>query len=489
MKMALTKPGAVRNSGMTLNEYFHRFEATGIFKRLDSLSALGKTINDLPTRETVEAMRRDGTPKQKASTTPSGPPVQSMEAAGIKIGADPDVLMVGGALVKNVSFLVMPKQGVVMDVPIRPLPAAVEPTKGALLMAPLNTESPVLLFPSNPASNLTFVEHAVPVQPALLANVPVETHSTIVAAPVDNYVLSGDLEDFWGIKGLTAELYTYQSSEKGAGTREKVKLNSLSWSREESPLATLFPDIDLESIKKLRIVNIEFTYTDEEGDSLHPPGMRLEGDVELTGRLQPVAEMLQRIYGRDHAPSELHVSAYLCPDRDWKVPPKKISKLILDGSLPEAKFKAWDWLTFRSVGVEITALQVSKEEEENKKGDGKDGEEGAAKKKADEPTELEEPTKIEEDKTEGKKESKDDTDQKKENSDERPSKTKKTWRFGVSILGTASITNLPKATKPLIVTYRMARDPREEEKPLYNLVLTGSDWKDVYGVKNLTVSL
>lgn len=486
--MASTKPGAVPNSGMTLNEHFHQFEATGTFKRLDSLSALGKNINDLPTRETVEAVRRDETPKQKASTTPSGPPVQSMEAAGIKVGADPDTLMVGGALVKNVSFLVMPKQGVVMDVPIRPLPAAVEPTKGALLMAPLNTESPVLLLPSNPASNLTFVEHAVPVQPALLANVPAETHSTIVAAPVDNYVLSGDLEDFWGIKGLKAELYTYQSSDKGAGTREKVKLNSMSWSREESPLATLFPDIDLEAIKRLPITNVEFTYTDEEGDSLHRPGMRLEGDVELTGRLQPAAEMLQRIYGRDPAPSELHVSAYLCPDRDWKVRPKKISKLILDGSLLEAKFKAWDWLTFRSVGVRITALEMSKEDEEDKKGDGKDGEEGADKKKADEPTELEEPTKIEEDKTEDNKESKDDTDQKKEDSDEKPSKTKKTWQFGVSILGTASITNLPKATKPLTVTYRMARDPREEEKPLYNLTLTGSDWKDVYGVKNLTVS-
>lgn len=386
-----------------------------------------------------------------------------------------------------------------------------------------------------------------------------DADTSMPADMVDGYSLSGDLENFWGIKGLTGKLYVYN----GDTVREKVKFSGFAFDAEKnkplsklehSPLAKFFPHIDLEPIKQLPINNVEFTYTEVDNDFLYQKGLRLEGDVPCTGHLQPVADMLKRIYGDKDAPSKLHISAYISDERDWTKAPK-ITKLVLSASLADGKLNVWDFLAFDSVGVQILALQKNEQEkikDDKDKDESKDAAteakdekqatepESKAGKVADKATEkvadkatekaaekiskaTDKASKASDNKAQKKAEAtsskgvskkttkestekgkedakddkegegeakKDDTAATDEKADQKaPAKPKKTWEFGLCILGTGSLINLPKATKPLWVKYRMAKDPQETTKALYNVHITAEDWKNAFGVKNLNVRL
>ena len=375
-----------------------------------------------------------------------------------------------------------------------------------------------------------------------------DADTSMPADMVDGYSLSGDLENFWGIKGLTGKLYVYN----GDTVREKVKFSGFAFDAEKnkplsklehSPLAKFFPHIDLEPVKQLPINNVEFTYTEVDNDFFYQKGLRLEGDVPCTGHLQPVADMLKRIYGDKDAPSKLYISAHLSDDRDWTKAPK-ITKLVLSASLADGKLKVWDFLAFDSVDVQILALQKNEQEkikDDKDKDESKDAateannenqatepeskagkvadkaaekaaekvskatdkaskaSDNRAQKKAEATSSKGVSKKTTKESTEKGKEDakddkegegeakKDDTAATDEKADQKaPAKPKKTWEFGLCILGTGSLINLPKATKPLWVKYRMARDPQETTKALY---ITAEDWKNAFGVKNLNVRL
>ncbi|KAF4160219.1 hypothetical protein CNMCM6069_009290 [Aspergillus lentulus] len=482
-KMASVQTASFPNArDLTIKQQFSHLKRKGAFKNLDSLYPLISKLNDLPTRTSIEVGPDDPT------TSP-----RSIQQTGA------DTLVVGGALVKNASYLTMNEQGSISEVPIRPLPLVTKPTTtgSALLMAPLNSSQPTLFLQHTQTGPLQFVSGvaADPVHLEEVAAEATEAKTPVAANPINDYVLSGDLENFWGVKGLKAKLYVYQGD---GATREKVKLGKIPLLEdgvgstlsklEDSPLGKLFPHIDLDAIKKLPIKNIEFTYSEEEDDFLYPRGLRLEGDVEVSGgHLQPVADMLARIYGEKHAPAELHVSAHLSDERDWTKPPK-ITKLVI-GAYLDGNLNVWDLLTFKSVGVEISAIQVEQMESQaddegsnNEMKENESNEENNKKRReviAVEKREVEN-KRVEEDVTAANEWENVDkgNDAKKQ--------PKKTWKFGLSVLGTADILGLPKATKPLGTKFRMARDAQEDT--LYNIILTADDWSNVYGIRNLNLS-
>jgi hypothetical protein len=493
--MATVQTAPILNArDWTIKQQFSHLKRNGTFKKLESLLPLISNLNDLPTRTDIEVGPDD--------------PITSPRSLQ-QIGAD--TLVVGGALVKNASYLTMNEQGSISEVPIRPLPLVTRPatTNNALLMAPLNSSQPTVLFQQTKRGPLQFVS-SVAVDPVHLEEIAAEAKEAktpVAASPINDYVLSGDLENFWGIQGLKAKLYVYQGD---GATREKVKLGKIPLLEdgeastlskpEDSPLGKLFPHINLDAVRKLSIKNIEFTYTENEDDFLYPKGLRLEGDVEVSGgHLQPVADMLARIYGEEHAPAELHVSAHLSDERDWKKPPK-ITKLVL-GAYLNGNLNAWDFLTFKSVGVEISAIQDDRQESQVD-GEGTDdetkedeGKEENNEKQCETITLVN--SKGEKKKVESKhslvKDKGDENavvaneSEKLDKANDTQKQPKKTWKLGLCVLGTADVLGLPKTNKLLGTKFRMARDPQEDT--LYNIILTTDDWTNVYGIKNLNVSL
>lgn len=357
--MTVSKPGVeLSNPGdLTLKQQLDLLEANGTVKRFDSHPSLTSIIDSrsLPSRKAIEV----------------GPDDPTTTSQLRRAAAKDNTLVVGGAVVKNLSILAAKDQDAVTEMPVRALPAATKPTPkaGSLLMAPVKADHlTLLLSPPSPTSYFQFASHVAAdrVEVSSFADEAADADTSMPADVVHGYSLSGDLENFWGIKGLTGKLYVYN----GDPVREKVKFSDFAFNAEKnkplsklehSPLAKFFPHIDLTPIKQLPITNIEFTYTEVDNDFLYGKGLRLEGDVQCTGHLQPVADMLKRVYGDKDAPSKLHVSAHLSDERDWKKAPK-ITKLVLSASLTDGKLKVWDFLAFDSVDVQILALQKDKQE-------------------------------------------------------------------------------------------------------------------------------
>lgn len=538
--MTASKTGVdLSNPGdLTLKKQLDLLEASGAVKRFDSHPFVKNIIDSrsLLTRKDIEV-----DPDHPTTTS------QLRRAA-----AKNNTLVVGGAVVKNLSLLLAKDQDTVAEVPLRALPAVTKPTPKAnsLLIAPVNADHlTLLLSPPSPTSYFQFTSHVAPdpVRASSFADEATDADTSMPADIINGYSLSGDLENFWGIKGLTGKLYVYN----GDTVREKVRFSDFAFDAgknkplsklEHSPLAKFFPHIDLEPIKQLPINNVEFTYTEADNDFLYKKGLRLECDVLCTGHLQPVADMLRRIYGDKDAPSKLHVSAHLSDERDWTKAPK-ITKLILSATLVDGKLKVWDFLAFDSVDVQILALQKDKQEKVKNDKDKDESNDAAteakdekqatepeskagkvadkatekvskatdiaskasdhkAPKKAEATSSQEVSKKATKESTEkGKENAKDDKQGEKETKEEdtaaidekadqkAPTKPKKTWEFGLCILGTGSLINLPKATKPLWVKYRMARDPQETTKAFYKVHITAEDWKNAFGVKNLNVGL
>ncbi|RAQ54749.1 hypothetical protein AFGD_003930 [Aspergillus flavus] len=524
--MTASKTGVdLSNPGdLTLKKQLDLLEASGAVKRFDSHPFVKNIIDSrsLLTRKDIEV----------------GPDHPTTTSQLWRAAAKNNTLVVGGAVVKNLSLLLAKDQDTVAEVPLRALPAVTKPTPKAnsLLIAPVNADHlTLLLSPPSPTSYFQFTSHVAPdpVRASSFADEATDADTSMPADIINGYSLSGDLENFWGIKGLTGKLFSDFAFDAG----KNKPLSKL----EHSPLAQFFPHIDLDPIKQLPINNVEFTYTEADNDILYKKGLRLEGDVLCTGHLQPVADMLRRIYGDKDAPSKLHVSAHLSDERDWTKAPK-ITKLILSATLVYGKLKVWDFLAFDSVDVQILALQKDKQEKVKDDKDKDESNDAAteakdekqatepgskagkvadkatekvskatditskasdykAQKKAEVTSSQEVSKKATKESTEkGKENAKDDKQGEKETKEEdtaaidekadqkAPTKPKKTWEFGLCILGTGSLINLPKATKPLWVKYRMARDPQETTKALYKVHITAEDWKNAFGVKNLNLT-
>lgn len=282
-----------------------------------------------------------------------------------------------------------------------------------------------------------------------------------------------------------------EANKKPEPTREKVNLNPKSYELAGQPLTTLFPFLENDCFKNLPIENLAFTYSEEEESifSCFSPGLHLEADVLLMDGLQWAGDLLKKLFGHHEPPTSIHLSAHFSNERNWSKQPK-INKLVLRGEFRNLTLKPWDFLQFKTIGMELTATQAV-----GKSSKGKD-------------------------------------------------KEKKSWNFGFGLYGILLITKIPYANAPTYMKYRIARDfvpgkdENEEEagkgtdndeneekddevsiseagkkiakkdsrkldqnssknaehggdskhKRIWSLVISVDKWEDIYGIKNVTVS-
>ncbi|KAF5684634.1 hypothetical protein FDENT_6639 [Fusarium denticulatum] len=344
---------------------------------------------------------------------------------------------------------------------------------------------------------------------------------------MEEFVLSGDINDFWGIKGLTAKLYKYKGPEKDADdipgeqkdkedktenkteqpsskmvplsdkpdtkpkddkddevedeeeddkdepAREKIKLNTESFSLKGQPLGKLFPSINDFNLKNLPVENLELTYSEEKKNFLFKPGLRLEVDVLFKDSLAWAGDALKKLFGPNDPPKSIHLSAHLADTRDWSKRPK-IENLVLQGYFPPLALKAWDILNFRTLGIEITATKATRNKPSEDKTEGDKLEDEEKKGEADavhengsadiETAKFTEFHATEQDPDDGGDDSEEREEQEEEeDSDDKP-KEKKSWFFGFAFFGIVLITKVPHANVPLDVNYRIARDFIAAEK-------------------------
>ncbi|KAM0317015.1 hypothetical protein ACHAPQ_011161 [Fusarium lateritium] len=376
-------------------------------------------------------------------------------------------------------------------------------------------------------------------------------------AELDHYVLSGDIDNFWGIKGLTVKLYKYNGGEPGkdstkskdgadptsgpkeasredteaktqstksepvskpeeeeakveekdskdkdtkedkdaekkdkkkdAPVMEKIKLNTDNVHHKSKPLGTLFSFINNETFKNLPVENIEIIYSEDKNNLLYKPGLRLELDVPLKGGLAWAGDALKNLFDPKDPPKVIHLSAHLSDTRDWSKAPK-IENLILQGSLPPLSPKKWDMVSFKTLGIEITATKAAKgkAKEDKSKEKKADDEKSIGDKSIDDGSGGEEDDEAKDDQVvepdaaaadsvvegdeegtkgsteaganeEAKEEKDSDKDEKKEKKDDKP-KEEKSWYYGFAFFGTLALTNIPHANAPLEMNYRIARD-------------------------------
>lgn len=135
--MTVSRPGVeLSNPGdLTLKQQFDLLEANGAVKRFDSHPSLANIIDSrgLPTRKAIEV----------------GPDDPTTTSQLRRSAAKDNTLVVGGAVVKNLSLLVAKDLDTVTEVPVRVFPAATKPTPkaGSLFMAPANADHLALLLP------------------------------------------------------------------------------------------------------------------------------------------------------------------------------------------------------------------------------------------------------------------------------------------------------------------------------------------------------
>ncbi|KAL3440567.1 hypothetical protein BJX65DRAFT_314646 [Aspergillus insuetus] len=366
------------------------------------------------------------------------------------------------------------------------------------------------------------------------------------AAAVDKYVLSGDIENFFGIQGLVAKLYSFQSEDdkkgkddkakdkkdgddgKGTTTEkkpddagpqtkgqkptreikeheggkekkdkkddkdtpidEKVKLQDM-----ESPLKVLFPQIEEKTIQKLPIKNLEFTYSNKEKDNLFPAGLRLEGDIELKDDLQFVSDGFKNVFGSGKSttlPTKLRISAHLGKSRDWSKKPK-IEGIILQAYFSDMTLPAWDFLEFKTIGMELSIRKETKKKDDKGKDNEKhkDSEEGKGKIKdkkdkgkgfelKDEsesaPAKNAAQENAPEDTKTAEKESstemkdvvaKKDKGEKTSSEPSKPEKKEeKEWKVGFGLFGMLNITKVPKSKQSLEAKYWIRMGDWKAEK-------------------------
>ncbi|KAI1451228.1 hypothetical protein F4805DRAFT_464043 [Annulohypoxylon moriforme] len=268
------------------------------------------------------------------------------------------------------------------------------------------------------------------------------TKDGMKTATLELYTVSGDIIDFWGVRGLKAKLHKYKGAEdktskkrvgdrapKGDAkepAREVISIDARSQVFGEKPLAALFPFIDSEDFQNLPIANLELTYSEDKVQNpLRQPGLRLELDVKLEGCMCWVGDAIKNLFGTSKPPT-IHLSALLSEERNWSRPPN-IEKIVLQGYFKDMALRPWNVLDFKTLGIELTA---------SKKGD--------------------------------------------------------SWDLGFGFIGEVAAVGIPEAQTPLKLSYRIVREVVETEnrrkiKPsrLWTLLIDASEWKGIFGFKNI----
>lgn len=365
--------------------------ASGLFTSLDAANFADKNTKT-PARRKLEVAPDEISPPQLASPAKY---IDLPDIWGETYGSEdspesPEQLIVGGAEVQNVSLVMVDEHDTYHDFKVMPIPVSgAKSGAGSLLVAPVGESKqiaaqPMLLLPAQADSDLSFSDDSKMLPLGELEKAMKESKGEVGVAAVDSYVLSGDIENFFGVKGVTGKLYCFKSDKEVDDDAEekpideKVKLQDM-----ESPLGIFFPEIENKTIKALPLKNLEFTFSNTKKEILFPEGLRLQGDLELKDGLQWISDGLKDVFGSDKAtelPTKIRVSALLAKERDWTKKPK-VEGIILQAFLHEMKLPAWDFLQFQTVGIELSARKetakndVEEDPEDDKKEDADKGEE------------------------------------------------------------------------------------------------------------------
>lgn len=413
---------------VSLSSFGNDILASGSFGSLDSADFFSNKIKTGPRKDLTVAP--EDAPKRPFKFSA----VTALTSAASR--EEPETLVVGGAPVRNVSLVVGDQEGLYNDLKVMPVPVyGAAKTGGSLIVAPVGKaeEQPMLFLPAESDKEISFPKDTTAVSLQEIATELKQSEGKVGAAAIDSYVLSGNLKNFFGIKGLTGKLYSFKSDEKKPDDKndkkdtkeekekekekdgkddtpekkpdevhtevkeekptddkkeksgdkkddkkkddkdtpvdEKVKLKDM-----DSPLSVLFPEIENKAVEKLPIKNLAFTYSNKAKDSLFPAGLRLEGDLELKDGLQFMSDALKNMFGNEKAaklPTMLRVSAHLAKERDWSKKPK-IEGMVLQASLGDMKLPKWDFLEFNTVGFELSLRkEAAGKKKDDKKGDDK----------------------------------------------------------------------------------------------------------------------
>ncbi|KAL3247338.1 hypothetical protein ABHI18_012444 [Aspergillus niger] len=351
-------------------------------------------------------------------------------------------VVIGGAIVRHISLVVSEAPGNSSrfgDLPVKPLQDP-EGTKACLLSQQLElgqADIPILIFPEpfiappNLGTSYSLRSRGYD-HTAVMSETPFHiTTPGMTMSELQVYTISGDITDFWGIRGLTAKMYKH----KGSGTlneplgdkpaQEKVSINVHNIALGGKPMAAFFPFIDSEEFKNLPVANVELTYSEGKTQSpVQKPGLRLELDVELSGCLSWVGDTIKRLFGTIDKPPTIRLSALLSKERNWSCPPK-IERLVLQGYFKDLAFKSWNVLRFETLGIELTAV-----------------------------------------------------------------KTGNSWDFGFGFLGEVALLGVPEAQAPPKLSYRIAREidePGDNSSRSWTLAIDVPDWKGFFGFENINI--
>ncbi|KOC15301.1 hypothetical protein AFLA70_838g000181, partial [Aspergillus flavus AF70] len=459
---------------VSLSSFGKDLLASGFFTSLDAPNFADNNVKG-PPRRNLEIAPEETFPPQPASpaTWMGLSTLSAVTSAYADSPESPEQLIVGGAEVQNVSLVMVDEHGTYNDLKVMPVPVSgAKSSGGSLLVAPVGESKqiaaqPMLLLPAKADSDLSFSDDSKALPMAELEKAMKESKGKVGVAAVDSYVLSGEIENFFGVKGVTGKLYCFRSDEEEGSKDEeekpideKVKLQDM-----ESPLGIFFPEIENKTIKTLPLKNLEFTFSNTKKETLLPDGLRLQGDLELTDGLQWVSDGLKDVFGSNKAtelPSKIRVSALLAKERDWTKKPK-IEGIVLQAFLHEMKLPAWDFLEFQTVGIELSARK------EAAKKDIEDDPEKEQKEDTDKTKEEEEDGKSKEivakkDKPSNAPTTKDDAAEEKRKKEEEGSKEEKKWKVGFGLFGKVNITKVPKSPVPLEARYWIRMGDWKEEK-------------------------
>ncbi|KAI9370273.1 hypothetical protein BJX61DRAFT_535780 [Aspergillus egyptiacus] len=339
-------------------------------------------------------------------------------------------LIIGGAPVHNASLVTADQDDNFRDLAVIPVPVVGASGRGgSLLVAPVGQQSkqfathPMLFLSAESDAHISFPEGSQPVPVSKVEQGLQESKGNVGTAPLDVYVLSGEIKNFFGIKGVTGKLYTYKSPEDDAthekgdekpGGKEDVEVDEkVMLDDMDTPLGVLFPEIDNHSLSEKEV--------------LFPDGLRLNGDLELKDGLKFIADGLKTVFGSDKAtklPTKIRVSALLAKERDWSRKPK-IEGLTLQTFLDDMKLPAWDFLEFQTVCLELSVRKEgAKQDTKDEKGEGGDD----PKETPSTPDEGKEDPKI-------------------------SLVHKGKWKVGYGLSGKVSITKVPNSAAPLLARY------------------------------------
>ncbi|KAI1087089.1 hypothetical protein F5B19DRAFT_486997 [Rostrohypoxylon terebratum] len=267
--------------------------------------------------------------------------------------------VIGGAIVRDIHLLVGDvssesdkSQVQFKDLPVLPFQVPESSSMSAQLKSSkLDPDSmPVFVFPEEYIAPPEFEKVEALSQDDVSFG---QSNTTLL----DLYTVSGDIDNFWNVKGLTAKLYKHKDTQLESAT-EKVILNAQSLAFKGKPLASLFPFIDSDDIKNLPIANLELSYSADKSDNpVHKPGLYLEVDIELEGNLQWVGDAMKTLFGSSGNTPTIHLTAWLSESRNWSKPPSNIEKLVLQGYFKNMEFKPWNILEFKTMGIELTVMK------------------------------------------------------------------------------------------------------------------------------------